>query len=47
MFYVRVTLICIRDQPTMPLRGAGFDIADLNDIDERADYDELVAGVST
>lgn len=33
--------------PTMMLRGAGFDITDLNDIDERADYDELVAGVST
>jgi ABC transporter, phosphonate, periplasmic substrate-binding protein len=33
--------------PTMLLRGAGFDIADLNDIDERADYDELVAGVSS
>jgi ABC-type phosphate/phosphonate transport system substrate-binding protein len=33
--------------PTMMLRGAGLDIAALNDIDERADYDELVAGVST
>ena len=33
--------------PTMMLHGAGFDIADLTDIDERADYDELVAGVST
>lgn len=33
--------------PTMMLRGAGYDIADLNDVDERADYDELLAGVST
>jgi ABC-type phosphate/phosphonate transport system substrate-binding protein len=33
--------------PTMILRGAGLDIAALNDIDERADYDELLAGVST
>jgi ABC-type phosphate/phosphonate transport system substrate-binding protein len=33
--------------PTMLLRGVGLDIAALNDIDERADYDELLAGVST
>jgi ABC-type phosphate/phosphonate transport system substrate-binding protein len=33
--------------PTMMLRVAGIDIAALTDIDERADYDELVAGVST
>ncbi|MDQ7034134.1 MAG: hypothetical protein Q9P01_04665 [Anaerolineae bacterium] len=33
--------------PTMMLRGAGYDIADLNDVDEYADYDELLAEVST
>ena len=33
--------------PTMTLHGAGFDIADLVDVDERADYDELIAGITT